>query len=83
MLTYYPKLEIYVVSSSSGHRAIDKASQVYEFCDFLRSSCGFDEAIDLDGTIIYETKLSDRRANQIYTFVDLERTFRQLMGKGD
>lgn len=83
MLTFYPDNDLYVAGTSEkGYNSIDKDSQAFTYCEYLRSTFGATEAKDLEGDYYLTILVSEYRVEQIQTFVRLENSFRYLMAKG-
>ena len=83
MLTFYPDADLYVAGTSEkGFTSIDKDSQAFTYCEYLRSTFGATEAKDLEGDYYLTILVSEYRVEQIQTFVGLEISFRYFMAKG-
>lgn len=83
MLTFYPEDDIYIVGTpEKGYNSIDKDSQAFTYCEYLRSNFGTTEAKDPEGDYYLTILVSEYRVDEIQTFVRLENSFRYLMAKG-
>lgn len=83
MLIFYPDSDLYVAGTSeNGSVSIDKDSEAFLYCEYLRATFGTTEGKELEGDYYVVIMVSEYRVEQIRIFVGLEDSFRYLMWKG-
>lgn len=83
MLTYYPYADLYVAGTlETGYTCIDRTSQAYTYCEYLRTKFGAIESTDLDGEPYIIINVSEYRVIQLSSYADLADTIHYLMERG-